>query len=352
MKEGVKEFYDYDVALIQLEEDVQISSAVRWGQKDLDLMCLPLQLHFMHVFPVSGLFAFRAPRKPVARSAWSVTRPASSKVRWHPWTRRSSVYTTWDSWRAKVPLQTMPNWSPEVCILQVFACMMWHTCRSGSDTGRQSCSRCSINNGFEVKTKSQVTTANNPCSNNRIITFTLLNTPVNQCLALQEKVSVCTKSIPSNRGVRVASGHRRKRLSDLSLLSLLHTEEELLRTHLEKLNFLTKKSSMVQEKEVHAKLGDNVSLEVQPPSFALFSKWEVSSLFSTWQRDECIRYALEAEGVTTTNPKIPVTDNFLCTGGQLPFRDHIACTGMLFHRYTNSEAEAFSTMESSLVHRC
>lgn len=28
-KEGVKEFYDYDVALIQLEEDVQISSAVR-----------------------------------------------------------------------------------------------------------------------------------------------------------------------------------------------------------------------------------------------------------------------------------------------------------------------------------
>lgn len=31
-KEGVKEFYDYDVALIQLEEDVQISSAVRWGQ--------------------------------------------------------------------------------------------------------------------------------------------------------------------------------------------------------------------------------------------------------------------------------------------------------------------------------
>lgn len=28
-KEGVKEFYDYDVALIQLKEDVKISSAVR-----------------------------------------------------------------------------------------------------------------------------------------------------------------------------------------------------------------------------------------------------------------------------------------------------------------------------------
>lgn len=149
---------------------------------------------------------------------------------------------------------------------------MWHTCRLGSDTGRQSCSRCSINNGFELKTKSQATTANNPWRNNSIITFTLLNTPVNQCFALQEKVSVCAKSIPSNRGVRVASGQGRTRLSDLSLPSLLHTEEELLRTHLEKLNFLTKKNAVVQEKEVHAKLGDNVSLEVQPPSFALFSK--------------------------------------------------------------------------------
>ena len=37
-KEGVKEFYDYDVALIQLEEDVQISSAVRWEQ----LVCTPV----------------------------------------------------------------------------------------------------------------------------------------------------------------------------------------------------------------------------------------------------------------------------------------------------------------------
>lgn len=42
-KEGVKEFYDYDVALIQLEEDVQISSAVRWEQLILDLIGLSLQ---------------------------------------------------------------------------------------------------------------------------------------------------------------------------------------------------------------------------------------------------------------------------------------------------------------------
>lgn len=81
-KEGVKEFYDYDVALIQLEEDVQISSAVRWEQLILDLIHLPLQKHhFMRISSVSGLFAFRAPRRQVTLSAWLVTRPASSKVR-------------------------------------------------------------------------------------------------------------------------------------------------------------------------------------------------------------------------------------------------------------------------------
>lgn len=78
--------------------------------------------------------------------------------------------------------------------------------------------------------------------------------------------------------MRVASGQRRKCLSDLSLLSLLHTEEELLRTQLEKLNFLTKKSNVVWEKEAHAKLGDNVSLEVQPPSF-VFQMRSLISLF-------------------------------------------------------------------------
>ncbi|XP_068187285.1 complement factor B-like [Antennarius striatus] len=78
-------------------------------------------------------------------------------------------------------------------------------------------------------------------------------------------------------------------------------EERLLKDHLEKLSFLTKKGSQIYEKDVHAKLGKN--------------------------RDECISHALEAEGITTTNPKDAVTDNFLCTGGRTPFRDHIACTG-------------------------
>lgn len=43
------------------------------------------------------------------------------------------------------------------------------------------------------------------------------------------------------------------------------------------------------------------------------------------QRDLCIKKALEAKGIKAKDPKIPVTDNFLCTGGE---REHIACTGM------------------------
>ncbi|XP_070699763.1 complement factor B-like [Pempheris klunzingeri] len=78
-------------------------------------------------------------------------------------------------------------------------------------------------------------------------------------------------------------------------------EEKLLKNNLEKLNFLTRTSNIVDEKDVHAKLGNN--------------------------RNECIRHALQAQGITTKNEKDAVTDNFLCTGGQSPFRDHIACTG-------------------------
>ncbi|KAF7644480.1 hypothetical protein LDENG_00221450, partial [Lucifuga dentata] len=44
-------------------------------------------------------------------------------------------------------------------------------------------------------------------------------------------------------------------------------------------------------------------------------------------RNDCISHALQAKGITTNNPKVAVTDNFLCTGGLDPQRDHIACTG-------------------------
>lgn len=154
VKEGVKEFYDYDVALVQLEEDVQISSTVRWGQKDLDLIVSSSAASF-HA-RIAGFRPICIPCTKQTSGALGLVDDSTCKQQGEvtPVTSRNSVYNTWDSRRAKVPLQSMPNWSPEVCILQVFACMMWHTCRSGSETGRQSCIRCSINNGFELKTKS------------------------------------------------------------------------------------------------------------------------------------------------------------------------------------------------------
>lgn len=43
-------------------------------------------------------------------------------------------------------------------------------------------------------------------------------------------------------------------------LCSLKTEEILLKNHLERLTFLTKSPNHVDEKDVYAKLGDNVSL--------------------------------------------------------------------------------------------
>ncbi|XP_010742880.3 complement factor B-like isoform X1 [Larimichthys crocea] len=91
-------------------------------------------------------------------------------------------------------------------------------------------------------------------------------------------------------------------------------EQTLLKNHLERLSFLTKIDlNKLYEKTVSAKIGDN--------------------------RDECISYALRAKGITTNNPKDAVTDNFLCTGGQQPFRDHIArkgdSGGAVFKSYEN-----------------
>nr|XP_020454148.1 complement factor B-like [Monopterus albus] len=78
-------------------------------------------------------------------------------------------------------------------------------------------------------------------------------------------------------------------------------EQLLLKTQLEELNFMTRTDKWAAEKNVRAKLGDN--------------------------RGDCIRHALEAKGIKTKNPEVAVTDNFLCTGGLTPQRDHIACTG-------------------------
>lgn len=49
----------------------------------------------------------------------------------------------------------------------------------------------------------------------------------------------------------------------IMFLCRLQTEEMLLKNHLEQLAFLTKKANMVHEKDVRAKLGDNVSLKLK-----------------------------------------------------------------------------------------
>uniref|UniRef100_A0A667YSV6 C3/C5 convertase n=1 Tax=Myripristis murdjan TaxID=586833 RepID=A0A667YSV6_9TELE len=78
-------------------------------------------------------------------------------------------------------------------------------------------------------------------------------------------------------------------------------QQLLIKEHLERLNFLTKSGNKVGEKDAYAKLGAN--------------------------RGECISHALHAKGVTTTDVTEVVTDNFLCTGGRSPYRDHAACPG-------------------------
>ncbi|XP_072230699.1 complement factor B-like isoform X2 [Leuresthes tenuis] len=78
-------------------------------------------------------------------------------------------------------------------------------------------------------------------------------------------------------------------------------EELLLKTHRERLSFLTRAAPLVQEKGVFAKLGDS--------------------------RNSCISKALMAPGITATDPRLAVTDSFLCTGGINGHRDHIACKG-------------------------
>uniref|UniRef100_A0A672GWK0 Complement factor b, like n=1 Tax=Salarias fasciatus TaxID=181472 RepID=A0A672GWK0_SALFA len=77
--------------------------------------------------------------------------------------------------------------------------------------------------------------------------------------------------------------------------------------------FLTRTGDGVGEKNVFAKLGDH--------------------------RKECIKHALEAQGIDTDNPEEAVTENFLCTGGISHRREHIACKGdsggAVFKNYQN-----------------
>lgn len=59
------------------------------------------------------------------------------------------------------------------------------------------------------------------------------------------------------------------------------------------------------------------------------------------QRRDCIKHALEAEGMPkTVNVHEVVTENFLCTGGLSPYRNDITCKGML-HSYSETEQQLY-----------
>ncbi|TNN63483.1 Complement factor B [Liparis tanakae] len=94
-------------------------------------------------------------------------------------------------------------------------------------------------------------------------------------------------------------------------------EELLFKNH--RLNFLHKTGETIVQKEAHAKLGDN--------------------------RNECIIKALKAPGIKTKDPKVAVTDNFLCTGGLLPYRDNIVCKGREPPRMRTVDVFFFSLTE-------
>ena len=49
VKEGVLEFYDYDVALVQLEADVQISATTRWELVSYKHCCSCLDFTFLQI---------------------------------------------------------------------------------------------------------------------------------------------------------------------------------------------------------------------------------------------------------------------------------------------------------------
>lgn len=68
----------------------------------------------------------------------------------------------------------------------------------------------------------------------------------------------------------------------IMFLCCLQTEEQLLKTHLEKLAFLTKKNNRVDEKDVYAKLGDNVSLKLKLSLSAYASMVLLNITFLQW----------------------------------------------------------------------
>lgn len=90
VKEGVDEFYDYDLAIIRLEEPVNISKSVRYFTT-LSLNNLATVRFFFIEIAIftfllqkpeflSDQYAYPAPRRPAKLSTWLASRHASNKV--------------------------------------------------------------------------------------------------------------------------------------------------------------------------------------------------------------------------------------------------------------------------------
>uniref|UniRef100_A0A3B3ZN92 C3/C5 convertase n=1 Tax=Periophthalmus magnuspinnatus TaxID=409849 RepID=A0A3B3ZN92_9GOBI len=101
-------------------------------------------------------------------------------------------------------------------------------------------------------------------------------------------------------------------------------QERLLLTNNDRIGFLTKRNLV--EKDAHIKLGENVC-------------------------GNCIIKALQAKGINTTNVAEVVTDSFLCSGGDYPAIDKIACRGdsggAVFKNYLNRTIQVSISLPQS-----
>ncbi|XP_029557338.1 complement factor B [Salmo trutta] len=74
------------------------------------------------------------------------------------------------------------------------------------------------------------------------------------------------------------------------------------------------------------------------------------------QRETCIELATKVDGITPDNLKDVVTENFLCSGGRQPTRDHVACKGdsggALFKNYDDYRTIQVGLISWGTVNLC
>uniref|UniRef100_A0A673Y0M3 C3/C5 convertase n=1 Tax=Salmo trutta TaxID=8032 RepID=A0A673Y0M3_SALTR len=88
---------------------------------------------------------------------------------------------------------------------------------------------------------------------------------------------------------------------------------------------------------------------------SLFIKIPLYEIFS-FLRETCIELATKVDGITPDNLKDVVTENFLCSGGRQPTRDHVACKGdsggALFKNYDDYRTIQVGLISWGTVNLC